>query len=46
MISSSTSPYGLLNVFSIACGYQNNTVSRRCYINFCPRLYILTMFCG
>ena len=27
-----------LKEFSIACGYQNNTVFRSCSINFCPRL--------
>ena len=32
MILSSTSTYGILKVFSIACGYQKNTVFRKCYI--------------
>ena len=36
MILSSTSPYGLLKEFSIACGVSYNAIFRSCPYNFCP----------
>ena len=40
MILSSTSPYGLLKEFSIACGVSYNAIFRSCTYNFCPWLYL------